>query len=276
MNPVQQTSIGNTRYSIGLCYAIIPEDVERDKYVADCKRRGRLTILTENGDIVWDCPVGLSILDKIEFPLETGQLGSQLVYNNENKHNKPIIVDRILKDDESLSLNENEFRFERSTDNGSVSLVGVAKEGNLYVNVFGNSENGGKVYIDVGNSEESGEIVVNLKGDLNIELNEAFINVLNGLIIKAVEDINIFSTDGVINLGEENLEPLLKGTETVSQLNKEIQALTDLLNSIGNITPIPVTNGYPDGTWYAWKTAVGAIVNRGNLSNAKSEKTFTQ
>lgn len=278
MDGVQQKGLENKRYPIGLAYVIIPDNIDRDKYVADCKRRGRVSILTEYGDTVLDCPVGLSILDNIEFPNEIGKLGSQLIYNTEFIHNKPIIIDRILKDDESSMSSENEFRLERFTDNGSVSIIGSAKDGNLFVKVDGKTDKGGKIYIDIGNnSTNSGEIVVNIKGNFKMELQNMLINAIETIIHKSVENINIDSTEGVINLGNtEEQEPLLKGDETVTQLQKDVQALTDLLQSIANISPSPVTSGAPDPTWAVWQAAVATIVDRADLANVKSEKTFTQ
>lgn len=282
INPQQIEGPANKRYDIGLCYAIIPAGVDRDAYVADCKRRGRITVLIEEGssaDMVFDCPVGLSILDQIEFPDETGKLGSQLVYNNIFVHNKPIIIDRVLKNDEALTLSENEFRIERYTDNGSVSVSGSAKNGDLYINVQGKAENGGKLYVDVGNSENNGGIVVNLKGNFQMELQSMVINAIKGIVKVAVEDININSTEGRINLGnigEEELEPVLKGTKTVEELEKDVQALTDLLQSITDIVPANVPANSPDPTWATWKSVVATITQRTDLSEVKSEKTFTE
>jgi len=278
-NPVQTIGIGNQRHSVGICYVIIPDDVDRDTYVQNCLRRGTISIQTENGDPVFDCPIGLSVLQLVEFPLEARQLGSCLVYVNEFRHNKPIIIDRLIKDDESTNYKENEFKLERYTENGSVVISGVAKDGNLFISVSGKGENGGKIFIDVTHPEDAGEIVVNLKGNFQMELQAMVLNILKGLNITTKEDVNINAKDeAVINLGdtEEGVEPVLLGDKTIEQLSKEVQALTDLLQSIANIVPVNVTTGTPDATWAVWQAVVAAITSRGDLADVKSAKTFSE
>jgi len=284
-NPVQQIGIRNKRYPSGTCYLIIPENVDRDKYVKGCYRTGRVAVLMDDGSFIPNVPIGLSILKDVDFPNEVKELGSQLIWVNHMVHNKPIIIDRILKDDEAIDLDENEFELEKYTENGFVSIRGVAKEGNLFINVEGKNSNGGKIYIDVSNEDEEGDIILNLKGDLRAELKNLIYNILEewnientgGININSKEDININPTeDGKkVNLGTGD-EPILLGDKTVDELSKEVQALTDLLTSIANIVPVNVVNGSPDATWASWQSAVATITQRGSLDNVKSEKSFTQ
>lgn len=279
-NPVKTHGLSGKRYPIGICYVIIPGDVDRETYIQDCFRRGVVTVQFENGSYMVNIPISVGVLQNIDFPLDVEQLGSCLIYANEHVHNKPIIIGRLIKDDESTSLNENEFRLAKSTEGGSVSISGIAKEGNLFVNVTGRTDKGGKIYINVVNPENEGEIVVNLQGNLQMELQTMVLNILKELGIRTKSNININSTEGVINLGdieaENGVEPILLGTKTVDELSKEIQALTDLLSSISNIIPQIVPANAIDPTWAAWQTVVANIVSRGDLSEVKSEKTFSE
>lgn len=293
-NPVQTLGIPNKRHTVGVAYIIIPDDIDRDTYVQDCLRRGRVSIQTEDGDVVLDCPVGLSILQQLEFPPEVEQkvdqevvrqLGSCVLFVNEYRHNKPIITDRLIKDDESTNYVENEFKLEKYTENGSVVISGIAKDGNLFISVSGKGENGGKIFIDAAHPENEGAIVVNLQGNFQMELQAMVLNMLKGLNIVTKEDININAegedaegVKAVINLGdtEEGVEPVLLGDKTIVELNKEVQALTDLITSIAGIVPVNVTTGSPDPTWATWQAAVALIISRGNLSDVKSEKTFSE
>jgi len=288
-NPVQTQGVKNKRYPIGICYVIIPENVDRGKYVQDCYRRGMISVQCEDGSNVFNARITTETLQVIDFPSETKQLGSALVYNTEYHHNIPIIKGRLLKDDESTNLTEHEFRFEKYTETGSVSISGKAKEGNLFIKVFGNvsgeteadDKTGGKIFIDVINESNNGGIEVNLQGNFRMELQSMILNILKGLNISTIEDANINSKEGVINLGDiededVTLEPLLLGTKTVDELSKEIQALTDLITSIANIIPANVTTGAPDPTWAVWQAAVATIVERGDLSEVSSDKTFTE
>jgi len=276
-NSVQTKGIGNKRAPSGICYAIIPEGVDRDTYVQNCLRRGVVSIQVEDYSVVFDCPV-LSILQLIDFPLETKQLGSALVYVTEYNHNKPIIIDRLLKIDESTNYIENEFKLEKYTENGSVIISGVAKDGNLFINVSGKGENGGKVFIDVAHPDNEGEIIVNLKGNFQMELQAMVLNVLKGFNVTTKEDINI-NADGeaVINLGSvgEGVEPILLGTITQTEIDKTNNLLQNLITII-NGSPIPEPGS---GSPSALQTALAAAISGqslGDFSNIKSEKTFSE
>jgi hypothetical protein len=286
VDTVQTEGIENKRYTIGICYAVIPSDVDRDTYVQNCFRKGVISVLCDDGSYLMDLPIDINVLQNIDFPAnniseEQGELGSCLVYGNEYLHNKPIIIGRLLKNDEATNLTENEFRLEKFTNNGEVSISGNAKDGNLFVNVSGKTDKGGKMFINVSGPENEGEINVNLKGNLNVELQSATLNVLNDFFLKSKNNVNIYSKEGVVNLGneeesEDGLEPLLLGNKTVEQLSKEIKALTDLLQSIANITPQVVPANAIDPTWAVWQSAVASITDRGSLGEVKSEKTFTE
>lgn len=227
MNSVQTNPISNERYVVGSCYAIIPGGVDRDTYVEDCLRRSIITVQIEDGSHMFNIPVGYSILKEIDFPEEIEQLGSQLIYVTYPIHNKPVIIDRILKDDEATSLSENEFRLEKFTSGGSVSISGKGKDGNLFINVEGKTEGGGKMYIDVSGPENTGEIIVNLKGDLNAEMQNLNLNILNQINVTNKEGINVDS-DEVINFGSENLEPAAKANTLVSKLGDMLDGIVVL------------------------------------------------
>lgn len=273
-NPVQQIGIRNKRYPSGTCYLIIPENVDRDKYVKGCYRTGRVAVLMDDGSFIPNVPIGLSILKDVDFPNEVKELGSQLIWVNHMVHNKPIIIDRILKDDEAIDLDENEFKLEKYTENGFVSIRGVAKEGNLFINVEGKNSNGGKIYIDVTNEDEEGGVILNLKGDLRAELKNLIYNILEDANIVSKGDININPTeDGKkVNLGTGD-EPILKGDETVDQL-EIAQDYVELLQSAtkGIATAL---DALVSGTSTAFELAMSAGV-KPDYKNSKSEKSFTQ
>lgn len=286
VDTVKTEGVEGKRYTIGICYVVIPTDVDRDVYVKNCLRKGVVSVIDdESGSFILDAPVNTNILQDIDFPKENiseekqkGELGSCLVYGTEYNHNKPIILGRLIKGDESTNLNENEFRLEKFTETGEVSISGNAKDGNLFVNVSGKSNKGGKVYVNVSAPENEGEINVNLKGNLNLELQSVVENVLNEYMLKVKNNLNLYSEDGVVNIGntKNDLEPVLLGTKTIEQLDKEIKALGDLLQGIANIVPVAVPANAIDPTWAVWQGTVASITDRGDLTEVSSEKTFVE
>lgn len=278
-NPVQTSGIGNRRNSVGTCYIVIPAGVDRESYVTNCYRNGRVSVLFEDGSFMPNIPIGLSILKDVDFPLEIKQLGSQLIYNTMPLHNQPIIVDRILKDDESNDLVENQFKLEKHTDSGSVSISGIAKDGNLFINVDGKAGDGGKIYVNAGNDNSTGGVIVNLKGDLQAELQDMVLNILKGLNIESKEDININSEEDInlvpdkkVNLGD-GAEPILKGDETVVELDKA-QTYVNLLE-FATQTGLVALDALIPGTSAAF-IATMATGTKPNYSNSKSDKSFTE
>ena len=85
-------------------------------------------------------------------------------------------------------------------------------------------------------------------------------------------NLNIETTKKLL-VGEAN-EPMLLGTTTSTALEKEKKALTDCIAAINNVTPAPVPPSSPDPTWALVKAALVAIVDRGDYSKIKSEKSF--
>lgn len=273
---MDKVGIPNKRYHIGICYVILPGNVDRGTYVQNCFRKGMITVQFENGSYMDNIPIEIEVLQYINFPLNKGELGSALIYNNIYLHNKPIIVGRLLKGNETTNLSENEFRFERFTENSLVSISGKGSDGNLFIKVSGKTNKTGNIFIDVVNDNNEGNIKVNLQGNLQVELQSAILNVLNELGITSKKDINIDS-ETKINIGnKDKVQATFKGDDTVIELKKEVKALSDLLQSIANIVPSPVSTGAPDATWAAWQLAVSAITTRGDYSKVQSEKLFIE
>lgn len=281
-NPVQKIGINAQRYSSGTCWVIIPAGVDRGDYIQTSYRKGSVACVFEDGSFMPEVPVGLSILKEIDFPKDVEQLGSQLIYVTMPLHNQPIIIDRILKDDEATNFIENEFKLEKYTENGSVSISGVAKNGSLYINVDGKTASGGKIYIDVGNTENKGEFIVNIKGDFKAELQNMILNILQELNIISKNDVNITGKGDIninptedgkkVNLGTGD-EPILLGDKTVTELDKA-QSYVDLLEQATQ-TGLVALDALIPGTSAAFIATMTAGT-KPNYGNVKSEKSFTQ
>lgn len=289
MNPVQTKSIGNFRYPAGTCYAIIPEAVDRESYITNCYRTGRISAQFEDGSFMTSVPVGMSVLQGIDFPDDVKQLGSQLVYVTEPTHNLPIIIDRILKDDESFDFDENQFKLQKYTDTGSVSISGMATDGNLLINAEGGNSDGGNIFIDITNPENLGLLNMNIKGDIQAEvenmtftiLSELTYNVTGAITMNSEVDITLYTIenidiisdgDGVINLGTGD-EPILLGDTTVTELDA-LQARVDLIiNAISNGVPVPNDGGV---AYQSTMVAILAADVAADFSGTKSEKSFTE
>jgi hypothetical protein len=245
-------SIRNKRNTVGVCYVIIPGNVDRGLYIKNCYRRGIISVQFEDGGHLDNVPVCIDILQWIEFPSDIEKLGSGLLYVNERTHNKPIIVGRLLKNDEAISLSENEFKFEKTTDNGNVIISGKGDSGNLFISVYGKGNYGGKMYVNIKNDSDKAEFNLSLNGQINIDTQK-------------------------INIGKvKSMQAVLKGDDTITQLKKEVQALTDLLNDIKSLVVQPVPPNAVDPTWASLQSVIANITDRADYSNVESTKLFSE
>lgn len=252
---IGQNSIQGRRRSAGTGYVIIPKDENRDKFIKQCYRTGTISMLLDNNnEVLHKVKISSQVLDEIEFPESNLELGSLVCWVNYYRHNKPVVIARLFKNDDSQERDENSFNLERSTDDASVSIVGRAKDGKLYVSVEGDAS---EVVISVKNSDEDGKMRIEVAGDSEVE-------VTGTASIKANK----------INFGE-GAEPLLLGNTTQSELQQTINLLQALLNVI-NGAPIPEPGS---GAPSALQTALSSAITGQSLGDfgddIKSELTNT-
>ncbi len=278
-NPVQTKGIGGERYSVGTGFIIIPGSVDRANYIQNCYRNGRVSLQGDDGSFMLDVPIALGVLKEIDFPDDFEMLGSQVIYVTFPVHNQPIVVDRILKDDETTDFIENEFKLQKHTDSGSVSITGTADKGNLFINVESQVSDGGKVYVDVTNPDNTAEVIVNIKGDLQAEIKNIVMNVLEELNVTVVGDVNV-STESDINLVPEGVVNLGTGDEPIP-LGETLQGQLDALQTKVDLIINAIENGIPiaqdGGVGYQLSmTGILAAAVDADFSNMNSEKSFTE
>jgi|SRR5690606_32594471 len=203
-------SVGGDRYITGLAYVIIPSDVDRNIYVRECLKTGFLSIIGEENNIIPRVKCDKSILQTIDFPAQTGVLGSQVAYVVIPKYKVPIVVANINKLTEFNDIKENQFKFNRKTDFGFVDITGDGN-GNLSISVSSNQPKKGKININLTNKDNTSEFNLNTRGTFNI-------NVSGKTTIKSEEEINVIAP--VINHNEGS-EAMVLG-DTLAQLLKDL------------------------------------------------------
>lgn len=155
------------RNSAGVGYIVLPVDIDRNRYIASCYRKGTLSIVLEDGGHIDDVLLLKESFDKIVFPESSNELGSLVFWVNIPKKNQPVIIGTISKSNEFVSLNENEFSLKRESKFGFVEISGNGK--NTDINVIVNSNQGrGKINIIASNTSATAELNVKVKGDVNV------------------------------------------------------------------------------------------------------------
>lgn len=262
----------SNRKSINFGYVILPDDSDRDSYVRDCFNRGVVSILVEDGGgVIHDVDITEQVIRDIIFPTQMSELGSFVCFFTEPFGNRPFVLGTFTKNNQVNTLKENTHLIQKGSE-GSSSLIHVGDDGVINIDVYGNN-NLGVLNININNSSGTGKLNVNAKGDINIDC-EGSIKVKNiggDISVETEKNIYINAAKYVLNGGNE--VPLL-GNKTTEQLDKEKQALSDLIDKISQLNPIPVPPGSVDATWAALKVAIKSITDRADYTDIKSKEIF--
>ena len=127
-----------TQQTTGFGYVIIPEGVDRNKYVDGCFRRNRLPIIDDaDGNIIHDCYVSKEVLANVEFPLEVGEKGVPVVWVAQPFQNIPMIVGTLSSYDSVTIRSDAEINYSKTWEKGEVTIKGNARDGSLTLLVRG-------------------------------------------------------------------------------------------------------------------------------------------
>lgn len=159
------------RQSAGIAYIHIPLDTDRDKYIFNCLRTHTVSLITEDGQYIPKVNIGKMLIQFIDFPEDTGKVGSPVVWVNIPFYNEPVVIDVLSPSDEMQGgLEEKQFKFRRSNGNAVVEISGRGKKGQLFINVDGDDDDSGRVYINIRNKSKTGKLNLKIQGDIEADV----------------------------------------------------------------------------------------------------------
>lgn len=188
---ITTVGIPHERYPIGVGYACIPSDIPRKEYIMTCLRAGKIGLFTEAGEYLWDTPIDRRCLQDIIFPEKHGELGSLVVFVNMPKHNVPIVVGIINKNDESQDYEDGKLKLRKDTDTSFCEII-IDGAGQLITNV--QSENVNKPARSttiVGGRDLPAIIMARYFGEITEEIDGTKNTTITKKISWTVEDIDI-------------------------------------------------------------------------------------
>ena len=119
LNPIRGGQISS---SIG--YITIPYDVNRDQFVETCMRKGVCSVYRENSfGIINNVRIGIEEIQLIDWPKESGQLGSAVVMVLEPFHKIYNVVAVVATNGEVLKAKEGVRIITKETEKGRVSII---------------------------------------------------------------------------------------------------------------------------------------------------------
>lgn len=165
-NGIQQQGVRARRPNVVMGYVIIPQNADREHYVARCLRTNTVGVLSENNEFLWNVKIDPDLFNRIDFPEVSSGLGTCVVLLNVSKHNKPIVINALGKNDDVEWRGEHELRLERFFRTGFASVVGNAKRGQIDIAVNSSKPNGGRIIVDVKNAFNRGKLEINVQGNV--------------------------------------------------------------------------------------------------------------
>lgn len=107
--------------NIGIAYVIIPDNLDREKYISHCVTNSVVSIKDEYGMYEIDVDIPPNVLPFVKFPVEPYLTGSPVVYIRVQRHFKPIILN-VLQPKGEVSDYDGENQMTFSNGSASVSL----------------------------------------------------------------------------------------------------------------------------------------------------------
>lgn len=160
---------GLERASAGTGYIFVPGDIDRDTFIFNCFKNQTISYITENSERIDNVKVSNTIFKDLTFPKSSKELGSMVFWVNIPKFNLPIVVAVLGKNDEVINLYENQFELSKKTKNGSVSIKGDAKKGELFINIDSLNQNGGVFKININNAKKNGKLQLIVDGETSFD-----------------------------------------------------------------------------------------------------------
>ncbi len=267
------------RKSVSTGYIIVPTDVDRVKFITQCLRTERFSILIEgNGGVMHNCYITKSALRDIVFPLDGQQLGSAVVFFCEPFGGKAIITGVVSKNDETELNNEDILVFKK-TKNGNYALLSIDGNGQVNIDIIGTATNGA-LNINVRNDDMSAKVNLNVKGSINVySEGETNIKAIDGSVnittnkdvtITADKTITLLSEKTILNKGDE---AMVRGNVLEAELNKTNEVVNAIKDALQQWVPKPQDGGA------ALKIKVMQTMSgkmTGEYDKIKSEKSFLE
>ena len=268
----------NARRSINFGYITIPVNVDRDKFIQQCLRTEKFSVLVEGGGVMHNCLITKSALKEIYFPVVGGNLGSAVCFFTDIFTSKVVIVGVVSKEDEVDILLENSYLLKRTIGN-SYALLSVNGDGQINIDVIGGSSSG-KLNINIRNQGSNAEMnvfvggVINLyaEGSINIKTVGGEINLTSdtNINIESSKEVRVRSSKFMVHNANESM---VRGDQLYSSLEKTNSLVNAIKETLLTFIPFP-----SDGGASLKVKAVQKLGNKatGDITKIKSEKSFLE
>lgn len=230
LSGVSELSNFNSLDGIGFGYIILPDNFsgknKRNRYIQNCYRRERVSILPENGGTpIHDCIITKETLNNIEFPDETGGLGSGICFLTIKNSGKLVVIGTASKMDESGLGSENVHKVLRNSSGGHTLLIMDPNSGQIIVQNV-NKEHSPTLKINLSGGSKKALFGLNVSGDVEVDVSD-------NINIKVRKGVNLKINDCEIDIDDK----ILVKNEKES-LKKLVNDLFDAILQLTVTTPV--------------------------------------
>lgn len=158
-----------TKIHINIGYIIVPPDVDRDNFIANCYSKEEVSIYPETGGTSYNrVKITCDALQTIEFPEEGDAFGSMVLFFLHPIQRYPIVFGVLDKKNECKLLQWKQFKLVKSYKNSEVDIVGDAARSSLLIKVKGGNGNSSNFTIMVQDPESKGTLNLMVQGNINL------------------------------------------------------------------------------------------------------------
>lgn len=301
---VGKIGINQNRHPVSIWRIYQPYGVDRAKYIQTSYRSGRVTIINENGEVANRVKIGKSEIQRIKFPNDLNEFGSEVVCVSTAYNGNLHVVGVMTSSDEISDQDENQYRFFKA--GSGFAEIRIDGEGKIALTVNGTDENS-ELSINITSENKQGKLKLNVNGDIiiqnqgdttlvssnNVKVTvtddevEAYVDIKKDEIkaividgetesyvdIKKDEIKLVSEADTSVSIKKDEVKIVSEGkiylndsTEPVLLGDKVVNFLSDLLDQLGRESAGP----YPllgNATYLSMKT---------NLEQLKSQLSFVK
>lgn len=152
----------------GVGWLVVPDEVDREKYIEDCYRTQTVSINGGEGYGFYNnvkCPQ--NVLENLIFPTEENR-GTPVIWVRDGISHLPLITGWLRKEGDYYALGENQWRVTKNSDTASVELFVDGTKANFQINIVGDENNPAE--IDVKLSSKNQDSKFNLTSDNEVNL----------------------------------------------------------------------------------------------------------
>lgn len=256
-------------YSTGLGYVIIPESVDRDKFVQRCFSNGEVSIVRDLGSfgIINKVKVSPEILQTINFPEKPRQLGDCVAWVLEQKTKRHNIVARIPKNDQVGFNWEGRHFIAKEMGGKSVLFSMDAKNGSVQLLAYNSN-------VEIASFGDDSKTSLFSQGEVTVKGNKAVRTSSNHLIeAKIIKDDKVVTkTTLTEDFVKHEAEKIIhnKGETEMLRAKETLELLSNLIDLLFN-SRVPTAIGLQPLTNFI---EINALKKR--LESLKSKKSFLE